>query len=103
MKKYLVNLIILALMLTTPLSCTGDSCPDFRPDCSRNKYIEEAIAVSVSQRRIAPRNTHPLGMQPVFLAAAELILKPTNINNLQQFILDSHLGRAPPQHHSVSA
>lgn len=103
MKKYLVNLIILALMLTAPLSFTGDRCPDFKPDCCRSKYIAEAVTISVSRQRTAPRKMYLHSIRPVFSASADSVLNLTNTANYQQFILESHLGRAPPQHHSVSA
>lgn len=102
MKRFLTKLIIFALFLTAPLSFTGDRCPDFKPDYCRSKYIAEAITVAVSQQRIAPRKTYLSGLQPVYSAAAGSVL--TFIAAYpQQYILGYHLGRAPPQQHSVSA
>jgi len=103
MKKFLTELIIFALFLTAPLSFTGDRCPDFKPDCSRSRYITQAIAASQAQQRTTSQKSNYHTIQPVFSTAADSIPTPANTNQLKQFIRDPLHGRAPPLQHPASA
>lgn len=96
MKHFFSKLIITALVLTAPLSFTGDRCPDFKPDCVKTNYAEKVrTTIAVPQQRTAPRSWVSIPrvtvVQPTqhYTESGALVLRFT-------FLTDPLHGRSPP-------
>lgn len=94
MLKYFSRLLIFTLILTAPLSFTGDKCPDFKPASDLREYKSGGAAAVIVNRQIV--------ITPSFIAAPfssetsspltpEFHSKPTNAG----ICLPLH-ERAPP-------
>ncbi len=103
MKCFFAKLIIFALVLTAPLSFTGDRCPDFKPDCVRSNYAEKARAVSVVQQRTAPGRHIRSRAVPAAEGDICSFSEPPHFKPFQQFLKDRSHGRAPPHLLTASA
>lgn len=53
MHKYVYFIVIMALLLTAPLSFTGDKCPDFRPDVELQQTTPQTKTVAANTRKLA--------------------------------------------------
>lgn len=62
MLKYFSRLLIFTLILTAPLSFTGDRCPDFKPACDLREYRSGRAAAVIGNRQ-------QIGITPSFIAA----------------------------------
>lgn len=51
MLRYFSRILIFTLILTAPLSFTGDKCPDFRPDFQVKESLKSRPATVIVQRR----------------------------------------------------
>lgn len=51
---YFSRILILTLLLTAPLSFTGDSCPDFKPTCEIQEIRSKKAAIVVVKRLTSP-------------------------------------------------
>ena len=94
MLKYFSRLLIFTLILTAPLSFTGDKCPDFKPASDLREYQSGRAEAVIGNRQII--------ITPIFIAApvsiensspltSEFHFKPTNLS----LSLPLH-ERAPP-------
>jgi len=53
MRKYYCFIVILALILTAPLSFTGDKCPDFKPDVEIQQVTTIKKNIPTNIRKLA--------------------------------------------------
>lgn len=58
MLRYFSRILIFTLILTAPLSFTGDSCPDFKPNCELQRTTKLKSAAVVVQKRSATFTHH---------------------------------------------
>lgn len=52
MLKYFSRILIFTLILTAPLSFTGDKCPDFKPASDLREYQSGSAAAVIVNRKI---------------------------------------------------
>ena len=95
MIRFLTQLVIFTMILTAPLSYTGDRCPDFRPD------FEVQIRINGSEQAIAVRSqstaAHPAATA---LPTPEHSVSPASPVVSLYVSADPHTlhDRAPPRH-----
>ncbi|MGB4599153.1 MAG: hypothetical protein WBI04_04165 [Trichlorobacter sp.] len=95
MSRFLTQLVIFTMILTAPLSYTGDRCPDFRPD------FEVQVRINASEQATAVRSqsiaSHPAAT--ALPSPERSVLLPSPVVSLY---VSAHLhtlhDRAPPRH-----
>jgi|APHig6443717497_1056834.scaffolds.fasta_scaffold25733_2 hypothetical protein len=89
------RIVIFTMILTAPLSYTGDKCPDFRPDFRSQPQIQESCLTSVLQVRIT-QPIDPPDHQPLINSTAHPHSQHTaHPKTSPLFTLH---GRSPPRH-----
>jgi len=92
------RIVIFTMILTAPLSYTGDKCPDFRPDFRTQPQIHESFLTSTQQVRTA-KPTSPPNHQPLITANVKSYsLNTAHPKTAPLFTLH---GRSPPQHNTT--
>lgn len=94
MLKYFSRILIFTLMLTAPLSFTGDTCPDFKPACEL-KESQHYVTAAVLEQECSIALVHHSDRSAAITTIA-LFLRSSSLIPINQL---SHLPlheRAPP-------
>lgn len=65
MLRYIYRLLLLALVLTTPLSCCGDKCPDFTPVFEIQESYRSKATATVAQQGTTTQSYAIAFLEPV--------------------------------------
>lgn len=68
MLKYFSRILIFTLLLTAPLSFTGDKCPDFKPFCDIKQSQKQKPAAVIVQKRSVVVSCHLTGLISLYTA-----------------------------------
>lgn len=94
MLKYFSRILIFTLILTAPLSFTGDKCPDFKPASDLREFQPGRAAAVIATRKIVTTpsfSADPFRIEKSSPLTPEFHFKPTNAS----LSLPLH-ERAPP-------
>lgn len=94
MLRYFSRILIFTLILTAPLSFTGDKCPDFKPNCELKETLRNKAATVIVQQRTAIQGhiqDKPLGFETTTVCLTVYSFRPSI-----RFSLSPLHERAPP-------
>lgn len=97
MLRLLARIVIFTMILTAPLSYTGDKCPDFRPDFRSQPQVQESRRVSINRATAVQTPLRPTTLPLTTSTTCPVLLSVVQIKSVP--LLPLH-GRAPPQHFS---
>ena len=93
MLRFLARIVIFTMILTAPLSYTGDKCPDFRPDFKTQTQIQESRRVSINRSTAVHPPPNPVTQTIHTSTTRPVLISTTQFESLS--LLPLH-GRAPP-------
>ena len=97
MLRLLARIVIFTMILTAPLSYTGDKCPDFRPDFRSQPQIQESRRVAINRATAVQTPPQPPVQSIIASITCPVLLPAVQFKSVP--LLPLH-GRAPPQHTS---